>query len=174
MLKKILLVVAVIILAILAFAATKPDSFRVARTTHINAPAAKIYPYLADFHQWTMWSPFEKLDPGMQRTYGGAPSGAGATYAWSGNSQAGSGDMKITRADSAAVVVDLHFTKPIEANNVAEFTLAPSGTGTDVTWAMSGPSKYVHKLMTVFFSMDKMVGGSFETGLANLKTVAER
>jgi len=178
MVKKIAIVAVVLIAALLAYAATRPDSFRVQRQATIQAPPDKVFALIDDFHQWGAWSPWEKLDPAMKKTYSGAPSGKGAVYEWTGNGKVGTGRMEIT--DAAApqkVAIQLDFLKPFEAHNVAEFTLAPSGGGdggTVVTWAMHGPSPYVAKLMGVFVSMDKMIGKDFETGLANLKTAAER
>jgi hypothetical protein len=175
MLKKIAIALAVVIVAILAYAATRPDTFRIQRTATIQAPAEKIYPHIEDFRQWTAWSPFETLDPNMKRTYGGAPKGEGATYAWEGNADAGSGRMQIREAKpSSLVLIDLEFTAPFAAQNVAEFTLAPAGDATNVTWAMSGPSPFLSKVIGVFMNMDAMIGGAFETGLANLKRVAEQ
>lgn len=175
MLKKIALVLVLAIAALLIFAATRPDSFRVERTTRINAPAEKIYPLIADFHRWGAWSPYEKLDPEMQRTFGGAPNGKGATYAWESKGKAGAGRMEIAEATpSSKVGIQLDFTKPIEGHNLAEFTLQPQGGATQVTWSMQGQSPYVAKLMGIFFNMDQMIGKDFEEGLANLKITAEK
>jgi len=174
-LKKIAIVVAVIVAAILAFAATRPDSFRVVRTTSIKAPPEKIYPLLADFHAWPAWSPWEKLDPALRRTFSGAPSGKGAVYEWAGDGKVGAGRMEITDAVvPSKVAIQLDFAAPIEARNVTAFTLAPAAGATNVTWDMSGPSNYLTKVMGVFVSMDSMIGKDFEAGLANLKAAAEK
>lgn len=175
MLKKIAIAVVVIIAGILAFAATRPDSFRVVRTTSIKAPPEKIIPLLTDFHRWSAWSPWEKLDPAMKRTFSGAPSGKGAVYAWQGDSKVGAGRMEITDVVAPSkVAIQLDFNAPIESRNVTVFTLAPVGDTTNVAWDMSGPSPFLSKLMGVFVSMDSMVGKDFETGLANLKAAAEQ
>lgn len=175
MLKKIALVIVVLVAALLAFAATKPDSFRVQRTASIKAPPEKIFPLISDLKRWNAWSPWEKLDPAMKRTHSGAASGKGAVYEWAGNGEVGAGRMEIVAAaPPSAVKIKLDFLKPFEAHNFAEFTLEPNGDGTNVTWAMYGPNTYVSKLMSVFFSMDSMVGKSFETGLANLKAATEK
>jgi uncharacterized protein YndB with AHSA1/START domain len=175
MLKKIALVVVVLVAALLAFAATKPDSFRVQRTASIKAPPEKIFPLINDLKSWSAWSPWEKLDPAMKRTHSGAASGKGAVYEWAGNGEVGAGRMEIVAAaPPSAVRIKLDFLKPFEAHNFAEFTLEPKGDATSVTWAMYGPNTYVSKLMSVFFSMDSMVGKSFETGLANLKAATEK
>ncbi|MFM9861445.1 SRPBCC family protein [Pseudoxanthobacter sp. M-2] len=176
--KKVLLgllaVVVVAIAGVLVAAAMQPDSFRIARSLAIKAPADRIYPLIADFHRWSVWSPYETLDPAMKREIGGPPSGVGATYAWAGNGQAGAGTMRITEAaPSSRVVIDLAFTEPFEANNTALFTLAPDGDGTLVTWAMEGESSFPFKVMCLFFDADAMIGQDFEKGLANLKREAE-
>ena len=173
MLKKIALAVVILVVAILAFAATRPNSFRVQRTTSINAPPEKISALINDFHSWTSWSSYEKLDPAMKRTYSGAPSGKGAVYEWEGNSKAGKGRMEITDTSPSKTTITLDFVKPLESHNVAQFTLEPRGDSTSVTWSMEGRSLYVAKVMGLFFNMDKMIGKDFESGLAKLKTVAE-
>ena len=175
MLKVIGIIVVVAVLAILAAAAMQPDSFTVSRSITINAPAGRVYPHIVDFHGWANWSPWEKLDPALKRSYTGPASGKGAMYEWEGNSKVGSGRMEITDAIAPGrVAIALHFLKPMEANNVAEFNLDPRGETTQVTWTMRGPSPFMTKLFGVFVSMDKMVGGMFETGLANLKALAEQ
>lgn len=175
MLKRIILVVALLIVVVLIIAAFKPNSFAVQRTVTIQASADKIFPLINDYRNWPQWSPYEKLDPDMKKTISGPPSGLGAVYEWSGNSKAGAGRMEITQsAPSSKVTIKLDFSKPMEGHNLAEFTIQPKGNSTDVTWAMSGGMPYVAKVMTMFFSMDKMIGNEFETGLANMKAVAEK
>lgn len=175
MIKTIAIVVVVALAALLAFAATRPDTLRVERRTSIKAPPEKIFPLIQDLHAWRAWSPYETKDPAMKRTYSGAASGPGATYAWEGNKEVGQGSMQIT--DTAApskLTLRLDFLEPFEAHNTVDFTLQPQGDATEVTWAMHGPCPFVSKLMGVFFDMDKMIGTDFEAGLAKLKTVAEK
>ena len=175
MFKKIVVIIVVLIVAILIYAATKPGDFRVQRTTAIKAPADKIFPLINDYNNWPSWSPYEKLDPNMKKTLGGTGSGKGAVYEWDGNSKAGKGRMEITDSvPPSKVTIQLDFSKPMEGHNVAEFTLEPSGDSTNVTWAMSGPMPYIAKVMSVFVDMDKMIGKEFETGLGNMKAVAEK
>ena len=175
MIKVIAIAVGVLIAALLVFAATKPDTFRVQRATSIKAPPEKIFAPINDFHSWGSWSPYEKKDPAMKRTHSGASNGKGAVYEWDGNKEIGKGSMEITKSSPPSkVTIKLEFVKPFEAHNIVEFTLEPKGDSTTVTWAMHGPAPYLAKLMSIFFSMDRMVGKDFETGLANLKTVAEK
>jgi len=174
MLRKLLAIVAGLIAVILALAMTKPDTFQVRRTATYKALPDSIWPYLDDFHNWPAWSPWEKMDTAMTRTYSGAPSGVGAVYAWSGNKKVGTGQMKITAAEPAAsLTIALDFQSPFEAHNTTVFALTPTGDSTTVSWTMTGPNTFVSKLMSVFVSMDKMVGPDFEAGLANLRTVVE-
>lgn len=174
MLKKIGLGIVVLIAALLIFAATRPDSFSVERRILVQAPPGKIEPLLSDFHRWAEWSPWEKLDPTMKRTFGGAPAGVGATYAWQGNQDVGSGRMEVKSVEPGKVSIQLDFIEPIAARNTAEFLLSPQGGATEVRWVMFGPANFMTKLMGVFFSMDKMVGKDFERGLAQLKAAAEK
>jgi uncharacterized protein YndB with AHSA1/START domain len=178
MLKATLIVVAILVLGvvgILAYAATRPDTFRVQRTATIKAPPDKIFPPINEFRNWSEWSPYEKKDPAMKRTMGATTSGKGATYAWDGDKNVGEGHMEIVEvAPPLKVVIKLDFLRPFEAHNTAEFTLAPKGETTDVTWAIHGPNLFVGKVMGLFINMDRMIGRDFETGLANLKSIAER
>ncbi|QDP22164.1 SRPBCC family protein [Bradyrhizobium cosmicum] len=171
----IALVLAVGIAAVLAFAFTKPDTFRVERSLKVKAPADAIYPQVADFHRWTGWSPYENRDPGMKRTYGGAAAGKGATYAWDGNNNVGAGHMEILEASSPSKLrIKLDFERPFEGHNTAEFTFMPQGDATQVTWAMHGPAPFMSKVMQVFINMDNMIGKDFEAGLASLKKLTEK
>ena len=176
---KILAIVAaclgVFVVAVLVYAATEPDTFQVKRSVTIKAPPDKVYPLINDYRQWTAWSPYENKDPQMKRTYSGATSGKGATYAWEGNSNVGGGNMTIADATPPSkVMIKLNMVKPISARNDVAFTLVPQGASTTVTWDMQGQVPYFAKIIHVFFDMDKMVGSDFEAGLANLKTVAEK
>jgi hypothetical protein len=171
----IAIVLAVAIAAVLILAATKPDRFSVRRSATINASADKVFPLIADFHEWRKWSPWEDRDPELKRTYGGAERGKGAVYAWEGNKNVGSGRMEILEANSPSLVkIQLDFLKPFEAHNIAEFTMLPQGNATNLSWVMSGPAPFMSKLMQVFMSFDKMIGKDFEAGLAKIKSVSEQ
>ena len=175
MIKRITIVVVALLATLLLFATTRPDNFRVQRATSVKAPPEKIFPLISDFRRWDAWSPYEHLDPAMKRSLSGATEGKGAVYEWEGNDKVGKGRMEITRASPPSkVAIQLDFIKPIEGHDVAEFTLQPQGDATQVTWTMYGRSPYVAKLMGIFFDMDSMVGKEFETGLANLKALAEK
>ena len=174
MFKFIGVLLVVVIAVLLAFAATRPDSFRVERSTSIKAPPEKVFALINDFHQWGAWSPWEKMDADLKRDYSGAASGVGTVYGWEGK-KTGVGRMEILESSpSSNIKIKLDFMKPFEADNTAEFSLQAKGDTTDVNWAMYGPSNYMTKLMGVFMSMDKMVGKDFEAGLANMKAAAEK
>jgi uncharacterized protein YndB with AHSA1/START domain len=166
-----LLVVAVA--AVLLLAWRKPDTFSVRRTASIHAPPEKIFPLIADFRQWTLWSPWEGRDAAMRRSFSGAAAGRGAVYEWSGNRNVGAGRMEILDAAPDAIVIKLDFLSPFEAHNTAEFTFASHGDGTLVTWLMHGPAPLMNKVMQVFMNMDEMIGKDFAAGLASLKRIAE-
>jgi uncharacterized protein YndB with AHSA1/START domain len=170
----IAVIVIVLLAALLAYAATRPDTFRTSRSAVIDAPPERIFPLIDDFARWREWSPWERLDPDLRRTYSGPASGRGAGYAWEGSKKVGQGSMEITTSTPPSrLVVRLDFIKPFEAHNVAEFTLEPEGAGTRVVWAMHGPRPFIMKMMGVFMNMDEMVGKDFSAGLANLKSLAE-
>jgi uncharacterized protein YndB with AHSA1/START domain len=175
MIKKIAIVIVVLIAALLVYAATRPDTFRVERTASMKAPPDRIYAVLSDFQKWGQWSPWEKKDPNMKRTFGATTSGKGAKYAWEGNSEVGKGSMEIVEATPPSrLKLRLDFTEPFEAHNTVEYTLTPGGGSTTVNWAIHGPMPYISKLMCIFVSMDSMIGKDFEAGLANLKAVVEK
>jgi hypothetical protein len=174
MIKTIVIVIVVALAAVLGYAATRPDTFRVQRTISIKAPPEKILAQVNNFHDWSNWSPYEKLDPAMKRTFSGAASGPGSVYAWNGNDKAGAGRMEIKETSPSKTVIKLDFSKPFESSNVAEFSVDTQGDSSNVTWAMYGPAPYVSKVMGLFFNMDSMIGKDFEAGLANLKTVTEK
>ncbi len=174
MLKKIGLGLLALIAAVLLFATTRPNSFSVERRVVIQAPPEKVQGFIADFRRWADWSPWEKLDPAMKRSFGGAAAGVGATYAWQGNSEVGSGRMEVKSVTPEKVSIQLDFIEPFEGHNTADFLLTPKDGGTEVRWLMFGPAPFITKLMGVFVSMDSMIGKDFEKGLAQLKVAAEK
>jgi uncharacterized protein YndB with AHSA1/START domain len=151
------------------------DTYTVERSTTIDVPPQRVYDQIVDFHRWRAWSPWEEVDPELKRTYSGAESGTGAVYSWSGNRKAGQGKMEITQATTpSSVLIDLVFEKPWKAHNTTSFVIQPTGAGSRVTWSMTGKKTLMTKVMGVFTSMDKLLGRDFESGLARLKTAAEK
>ena len=127
MFKTIAIVVALLIAGVLVFAATRPDNFRVERSVTIKAPPEKIYPYLDDFNRWASWSPWERLDPAMKRSFSGPPAGKGSVYSWEGNGKVGEGRMEIMESSpSSKLLIKLDFIKPFEGHNTAEYTVGPA------------------------------------------------
>jgi uncharacterized protein YndB with AHSA1/START domain len=175
MLKTVGIIIAVLIAGVLVLAATKPDTFRVQRAASIKAPPEKVFAILNDFQKWGTWSPWEKKDPAMKRTFGATTSGKGAKYAWEGNKDVGKGSMEIAESSpSSKLTIKLDFIEPFEGHNIVEFTLEPKGDSTNVSWTMYGPMSFISKVISVFCSMDSMIGKDFEAGLANLKATAEK
>jgi uncharacterized protein YndB with AHSA1/START domain len=175
MVKNIALVIVGLIAGILLYATTKPDTFRVQRSAAIKAPPEKVFPLINDFKRWDTWSPWEKKDPAMKRTFSASTSGKGATYAWEGNREVGKGRMEITESvPSSAVALKLEFQEPFESQSTVRFTLEPKDDLTQVTWTMNGSMPYISKVITIFCDMDAMIGKDFETGLGSMKAAAEK
>jgi uncharacterized protein YndB with AHSA1/START domain len=171
----VVLLLVVVVGAVLAYAATKPDVFHVQRSASVKAPPDKIFPLINDFRTWASWSPYEHKDPAMRKTYSGAATGKGAVYEWDGDKNVGSGRIEIADATPPSrLAIKLDMIKPFAASNRVEFTLQPQGDTTNVTWAMNGHTPYLAKIMHVFLDMDRMVGQDFEAGLAKLKALAEK
>jgi uncharacterized protein YndB with AHSA1/START domain len=167
-------VLAAIVVVLLVYAATKPDTFRVERSILIDAPPGDIYAEIEDFRRWRAWSPYEDRDPNLARSYSGAEKGVGAVYGWEGDSSVGSGRMEILETSPASqIVIALDFLKPMEAHNMAFFTMTPEAGATRLTWAMEGPSNLMFKFMGIFIDMDAMIGTDFEAGLAKMKSNLE-
>jgi uncharacterized protein YndB with AHSA1/START domain len=155
MFKKIGIIGALLVVSLLAYAATKPDTFLVQRTATIAAPPENVFGLIQDLHQWAFWSPWEKMDPTMKKTYSGAPLGKGAILEWDGSADVGAGRMEIvSTVPSSRVVIKLDFLEPFEAHNQAEFTVESSESATSVTWAMHGPQPFIMKVMDLLMGMD--------------------
>jgi Polyketide cyclase / dehydrase and lipid transport len=155
--------------------ATRPATFHIERSITAAASPENAFAQVNDFHAWSAWSPWEKLDPQMKRTFEGAPSGTGSVYSWQGNDDVGEGRMTIQKSDKPSLVlIKLEFIKPWTATNTTTFTFAPVTEGTKVTWAMDGENNFMSKAFSLFMNMDKMVGDDFERGLTALKAAAEQ
>jgi uncharacterized protein YndB with AHSA1/START domain len=173
-LKKVLIGLAVIVVAFLGLVAMQPPDFRIARTTTIDAPPSVVFAQVNDFHKWEAWNPWAKVDPAMKQAYAGAPVGAGAVYTWAGNSEVGEGRMTVVESRPNDLIrIDMEFLKPFASTSVAEFTFRPEGDRTAVTWSMSGKNGFVARALCVFMNMDRMIGGQFEKGLAQMKAASE-
>lgn len=167
-------IVLAVVLILVIFIVTRPADFTIQRSTTISAPPAVPFALVNDFHKWGGWSPWEKMDPNLRRTYDGAASGPGAVYSWSGNKKVGDGRMTILETRPNEVIrIKLEFLKPFTATNTAVFEFKPSGDGTQVTWSMHGTRNFMFKAFGLLMDMDKMVGPDFEKGLAGIKALSE-
>jgi hypothetical protein len=178
MLKAIIIIAAVLlagVAGVVAYAAaTQPDSFRVQRAMTIDAPPEKLVGILSDLRRGAEWSPYEKKDPAMKKTFSGPPTGPGAKLEWDGNSDVGAGTLTVAAVTPSKVTLNLAMTRPMNAKNVVEYAFAPQGNATNMTWAMHGPMPLISKVVCVFMDFDKMIGSDMERGLKDLKTLAER
>jgi uncharacterized protein YndB with AHSA1/START domain len=174
MLIKTLIAFAGIVIVVVVVVASRPAEFQVARTARIAAPPPAVFAQVNDFHKWDAWNPWAKLDPAIKQTYAGAPAGAGAVYTWAGNSQVGEGRMTLTESRPNDLIrIKMEFLKPFAGTSTAEFTFRPEGDQTVVTWRMDGRNNFMAKAIHLVMNMDKMIGGQFEKGLAQMKAVAE-
>jgi hypothetical protein len=165
---------ALLVVGLTIVVALQPADFRITRRLAMAAPAAAIFPHVNELAKWRAWSPWEKLDPDLKRTYEGPPAGEGAKYSWTGNPQVGEGRMTITESRPNSLVrIKLEFIKPFQATNSSEFVFEPNGNGTVVTWNMQGRNNFTAKAFHLLMNMDKLVGKDFEKGLNDLKSIAE-
>jgi len=174
MLKKILLTLLVIVVALIAVIAMQPNEFRVERSTQMAASDSAVFAQINDLRNWEDWSPWAKLDPEMINTYEGADSGVGASQSWSGNSDVGKGSMTITESNPYShVQIRLEFMEPFASVNTTDFTIDGDSTQSTVTWSMYGENNFISKAFGLFMDMDAMIGADFEKGLASLKDIVE-
>jgi hypothetical protein len=174
MLKKILLALALVVAVFAAVVALQPSEFRVSRSATIAAAPPDVFAHVNDLGKWQAWSPWAKVDPAAKATFEGPPAGEGAVFKWSGNSEVGEGSMTVIESrPSERVRFRLDFVKPMPGTSYSEFAFAPQGNQTAVTWTMSGHNNFLAKAICMFMNIDRMMGGQFEKGLANLKAVAE-
>jgi carbon monoxide dehydrogenase subunit G len=172
--KAILVVIAVVAVVFVVVVAMRPAEYRVERSASVNAAPAVVFAEVNDLHKWQEFSPWAKLDPAAKNTYDGPPAGTGAVFTWAGNAKVGEGRMTITESRPSELIrIKLEFMKPFTSTANAKFTFEPKGNQTLVTWSMSGKNNFVAKAFGLFMDMDKMIGGQFEEGLANLKSLSE-
>ncbi len=172
--KKILLCLLLLVAVFLAAVAMQPAEFTVERTAAMSASPAAVFEQVNDFHHWAAWSPWLDLDPQAKISFDGPSSGEGAIYHWSGNADVGEGGMTILESRPEELIrIKLEFIRPFAGANTVEFTFKPEGDQTSVTWSMFGNKNFVSKAICMFVSMDDMIGGKFDEGLARLKKVVE-
>lgn len=172
MIKKVLLGLVAVIAIILVVASFQSDEMNVTRSATINAAPDAVFKVVNDFRQWDAWSPWSKLDPQMKKTLEGPPEGVGAVYRWSGNNEVGEGATRLVESrPNEKIGIKLEFVHPFAGSSDVQFTFAPEGTGTKVTWAMQGRKPFIGKVMGLFMDCEKMCGDQFNEGLANLANV---
>ena len=166
--------VAVFLLALAAFIASRPADYRVERSATVSAPPDIVFGIINDLHQWSLWSPYDHRDPNMKKTYSGPDAGPGAGYAWNGNKDVGEGRLDIVDSKPGELVtMKLEFTRPFACTNEVNFKLVPVDGGTRVSWIMDGKNNFMSKAVGLFMNMDKMIGTDFEKGLENLGKVMQ-
>jgi hypothetical protein len=174
MLKKILIGLAVAVAVLAGIISTGPSEFSVQRSATIQAPPDIAFAMVNDFQRWNEWSPWDKLDPNMKRNFTGAKAGLDAIYEWSGNDDVGEGRMTILESKANELVrIRLEFIKPFASTSTTQFAFATEGTGTKVTWTMSGKNDFIGKAFSLVMDMDEMIGKDFEKGLASMTKGAE-
>lgn len=175
MIIKIILFLVIVIGGLVLYAATRPDAFRIQRSADVLASPDAVFALINDLHRWPEWSPWDKIDPAMVKTYSGPATGVGSAFAWDGNSKAGAGRSEIVESVAPSLVrLSLQMLRPFPAQNRVTFTIEPRGNGTHVSWMMEGTSPFMHKLIGLFMNFDKLVGKDFEAGLASLKGIVEK
>jgi len=155
--------------------ASKPDDFKIERSQRIRGSADAVFARINDLREFNSWNPFAAaVDSSTKIVYSTQSRGIGAAYEWDSEGKAGKGRMTVVESQPPrTVVMRLEFVKPFVATNTAVFSVASEGPVTNVTWAMTGCTGFLHKLFSTFVSMDKMVGGEFAKGLAHLKGLVE-
>ncbi len=173
MLPTILIAIAALVVLFAIFVSTRPSDFRISRTGRISAPPDVVFENVNDLHKWEAWSPWAKMDPNAKNTFAGPFAGSGSSMEWNGNKKVGAGRMTIVDSrPNERIQIKLEFFKPFKATNIAEFTFKPEGSQTSVTWTMSGKNNFMAKAVTMVMNCDKMIGGQFEQGLANLNSAS--
>lgn len=174
MLRFVLIALVLFVVALFGMVAMQPAEFRVERSASMAAPVGEVFAQVNDLHNWQQWSPWAKRDPAMQTIFEGPSAGVGAISRWVGNNEVGEGSMTILESRPDELIrFKLEFLKPFEATNDVVFRFVPEGENTRVTWSMTGSNNFIGKAVHMLMDMDKMVGGDFEQGLAQLKAQVE-
>jgi hypothetical protein len=172
---KVALSILVVIVALLVFAATRPNSFRVQRSITIRASQEKVFSLINDLHSWEAWSDDSGGDGTVQKIYSGPARGTHAVAEWHGSGRAGAAKMMIIESVAPTKVsVKVDWLKPFEAHNLNEFTIHTQGDETEVTWGIQASNLYAMKVIGIFVNMQSAFGTHMESGLKNLKSVAEK
>ncbi len=167
------ILILLLVVGVAVWLVTLPGTYSVERTALIEAPASYAYDQVADFRNWDSWSPWEKKDPNMSRSYEGPEQGVGAIYKWSGNDSVGTGSLEVVEAvPNERIEMKLRFEKPFESRSDNTMLFEDEDGYTRVTWIDSGSLPFYLRMLGP--EMDGMMGPDFEKGLADLKQYSER
>ena len=178
MLKKVALILGGIVVSCLALlfgiAAFQSPDYVISREITIQAPAAKIFPYLNSQRLAQAWGPWMDVDPTAKMVLSGPEEGVGARTSWSGAKQLGTGSALITESvPGQRVHIRLEYTEPMEMIQESDYIIRSSGDQSVVIWRVTGKNGLISRAMGLLVDVDKMVGGMFELGLSKLKKVVE-
>jgi uncharacterized protein YndB with AHSA1/START domain len=175
MLKKILIGLVVVVALFLGYVAMKPSEFHVVRETTINAPAEVVFVYVNSPRKMDIWNPWMKMDPAIKASYSGPESGVGAGSSWEGPKMGSGSATVIDSVKNSLVRTRLDFLKPFKSTSITEFSLKPNGKQTTIAWSISGHSAFIPRIFCTLMAhgYEDMMGGTFEKGLVDLKTLAE-
>lgn len=172
-LKVIMISVVGLIVLLVGFGFTLPDTAHVERSIVIKAKPDAVFPLLNNLHGFMRWSPWAKLDPSMTLTYSGPIEGVGARLNWSGNAAVGTGSQEIIESiPNERVKSNLQFGGYQHAST-GTFTLTPQGEATKVTWAYDTSMGY--DIVSRYFGLmlDAWIGNEYDRGLAALGKLLE-
>jgi len=144
---------------------------RVERSARVAASPAAVLHQLADLRRWKDWLPGERLDPALSRTYGGAETGRGQSYYWSGNGAVGQGRLTILQVSADRIDVEREVSRPQPSSNDLELRVLPDGDGSRITWAVTGAPSAPQGARG---DADTALGKDIEEALALLKSAVER
>lgn len=172
--KKIVPAIGVVIIGLVTLAALKSPNYRIEREISIKAPAEAIFPIINSVSKTNEWMPWKESDPQMTLSYSGPDSGVGATTSWDSPGQMGHGKAEVIESVvNSKVVTKITYAKPMQMEQMSEFSLVQTGDSTTMRWSTWGQNGFVGRFFCLFMNMDKMVGGEFEKGLKKLKTMVE-
>lgn len=172
MLKKILLVIAIVLVGIIIASRFQPASYTVERSATIDAPPEVVFAHVNDFAKWQQFNAWGDADPNAVYTYSDVSSGVGANFHWKGNSEMGEGHMTILESrPNEYVKVDLEFIEPFAGKAITEYVLAPEGGHTKLTHRMSSDHNFFSRIMCMFMDVDKMIGEKSEEGMRRMNKV---
>lgn len=174
--KRVLIVLAIIIAIPLILAAFLNKNFDVSREVTISKPNADVFAYIRCLKNQDYYGVWNLMDPDMKKTYKGTDGEVGFVASWeSTDKNVGKGSQEITSIrEGSGFETHLVFKEPFESESDAYMLTKAKDEGTTtVTWGVKGTFPYPMNLMLLFWDMDAEMGRDLEKGLENLKTVLE-